>query len=403
MRFKQQDISYFIRNAPLTMFSTALPGAVNYGIILILSFFYRMEDVGIYRMLISGFALMGLVALQEGGKVFIRAHAENDSAALAALFMARFYVCVAVCAVVCALALFSVVPWILVSVAFLILLICPCDLFTPILQSQKQFVSLAVAVGAKYTGSFFVFLIVMGQTHNASYAALALFITMALFNILYFYLWVYPLLKGSIKNFWGIKNIVRDKNSRDAFILSAANFLPSTLEHFDKLIIGFVFGLDVLGIYTLAFSTGRFIYNALKPAFYIYYRQFVDALPHARILVMIASFFTCIGVTMGMVFHFVVVPLFPQFKAGEVVTLILFASYGVAMADALYCQSYSLYKKASSFLLLKTNTLISILCLLSFSLCFFVEPQTALVIAAAHFPLSHGGSIFLLSRYSRRA
>lgn len=62
----------------LAVTASSLPGAVNYLIVLVLTFYLSAEATGLYRTLFSYFALTNLVSLCESNKLYVRAEVDND-------------------------------------------------------------------------------------------------------------------------------------------------------------------------------------------------------------------------------------------------------------------------------------------------------------------------------------
>src|SRR5690606_21263964 len=131
---------------------------------------------------------------------------------------------------------------------------------------------------------------------------------------------------------------------------SIANLVPASLEHIDKLLVGWVFGLEFLGAYALAYTTGRFLYNSLKPALYIYYRRFVDRMPGWRLLRFVGAGFTLFGIVNATIFVLAIiyVPEMHRFEMGAPATVILFLSYGIGIVRAIYGQAFALNKDSDA-------------------------------------------------------
>lgn len=400
------EIGYFFKNAPLAIFTSSLPGFVNYATILFLTAFYTLEDVGQYRLLISYFSLIGLFSIQQSAQIMVRASVDSDHKTGAALFMSRLFSMLIVTAVLLALDLYGtytgevIIPQGLSIIALLSCLHYPFDLFFSKLQAEKKFPLLAGLTLLKYGISFSILIAIMLYDGSIITASLAQIASLSVLNVCLFLFIFKSSLFSEIKPNLNPLLLGKNTNVRESLTLSLANFLPSTLEHIDKMIIGYLYGLEAVGLYTLAFSTGRFIYNSLKPSFYIYYRHFVENLPSKTILYWVMAAFTVFGMILSAIFFActLYIPFFSKFNGSEAVVYILFLSYGIAMADAIYTQSYGINKKAKSKHLLITNIITGVFCLLLFSTCIFVPQNIALIICALHYPIRHGGTILILSR-----
>lgn len=403
----KEKILYFLRNAPLAIISSSLPGFVNYAAILFLTAQHSFEDVGEYRLLLSYFTLMGLLSLMESNKVQVRASAADDTGTSASIFVARSYGMI-FCTLITALAVLYDgsahqlgLPDNLLLVAVLACVYYPTDLLTSTFQAKKRFGQLAALTFLKYLLALAVLVASLYAGYGVVFATLAQLAAMTLVNLVFFLWWLGRPVLGALG--WNNLNplsLGKDGNIRDAFTLSIAKILPSTLEHADKMIIGYVFGLETLGLYTLAFSTGRFIYNALKPAFYIYYRHYVDALPAKRLLNYVMIAFSLFGIGLSVIFYFctLYIPAFGKFAGAEAVVYIFFLSYGIAMVDAIYTQSYGINKNAQTRHFLIANTSVSLACYALFASCAVLPAKWAMIACALHYPLWHAGTVWMLSR-----
>ncbi|MCB1949032.1 hypothetical protein, partial [Nitrosomonas sp.] len=293
----------------------------------------------------------------------------------------------------------------LLVVAIFALIHYPTDLLISTFQAKKQFGLLATLIFVKYLIAFSAFLVCLSLGYGVVFSTLVQLGTMSFVNLLFFSYWLGRSVFSYLKwRYISPYQLFQQSNIRDAFTLSVAKILPSTLEHADKMIIGFMFGLEVLGLYTLAFSTGRFIYNALKPAFYIYYRHYVDALPTVRLLKIAMVFFTMFGIGLSIIFYLctLYVPAFAKFNGAEIVVYILFLSYGIAMVDAIYTQSYGINQNANTRHFLIANTIVSLACYLLFSLCIALPSNAAMAVCALHYTIWHAGTIWVLSNLRKR-
>ncbi len=408
----KKSILYFLKNAPLAIITSSLSGFVNYAAILFLTAQASLEDVGQYRLLMSYFVLMGLLSLVESNKVQVRASASEDMTTTASIFFARTYGML-FCVALTALAVLYDrqtqswgLPDELLLVSVLAAIHYPADMLIANFQAQKQFGRLAALTFLKYLLAFSVLISALLMGYGVVFATVLQLATMSAINALFFAYWLARPILGAVT--WASVNplsLARQGNIRDAFTLSIAKILPSTLEHADKMIIGFFFGLETLGLYTLAFSTGRFIYNALKPAFYIYYRHYVDALPAKRLLNYVMIAFSLFGIGLSVIFYFctLYIPAFGKFAGAETVVYIFFLSYGIAMVDAIYTQSYGINKNADTRHFLIANTTVSLACYALFALCAALPAKWAMIACALHYPVWHAGTVWVLSSLRMKA
>ena len=407
---KKEGLRRLIRHGPFAMAASSLPGAVNYVAILYLTYLSSATETGSYRLLFSWFALYGLASVFESNKVFIRSIAEGDKSSTVGLFVTR--VIFSGAAFLITLALWAVghaihrpiVPGELVWIALIALFFYPANAYQSFYQVKSWFMLFFASELVKYGVALVVLLVMLHLGFPIVQAVLAQFVVMALFHLIFFGFSVGTFLDWqAIASGW--KSMLFSPASREAQSLSLANFLPSTLEHVDKMVISAVFGLQTLGIYTLGFSTGRFIYNALKPALYIYYKRFVSRLPTQRLLWMLGIGFSAFGALLSIAFLAAVarIPALAPFRGTQMVTVILFLSYGIGMVDAVYLQAYSINKDTPSGHILVANTLASVACLALFGIAALLTGPVALALFALHYPLRHGLSVGIVSLLSRRA
>lgn len=412
MRKFSDQISYFLKNAPLAIITSSLPGFINYAAILFLTMEFAAEDVGHYRLFLSYFALLGLCSLLESSKVQIRAQVSGDMSVTSNLFLLRIIIMAIVAIGICSLWVLGliieqkIIPDYLAIISIFSFFAYPADLYLSYLQGERKFPMLAGVTFIKYIICLIAFVAQMMLSQSVIIATLSQIFLMAAFNVFFCFYWMGDTIKQHARSFLRKPvHIIKSVYTKESFTLSLANWLPSSLEHIDKMLIGYLFGLEALGIYTLAFSTGRFIYNSLKPAFYIYYRHFVQFMPGKKVLGAVFLAFTVFGAFLSLAFGISLeyFSFMEKFKSGAYVVYILFLSYGVAMADAVFSQSYGINKKAISSHLLISNTSISSFCLVLFSLCFWTDAKTGMIICALHYPLRHFGTIVVLWILKKRS
>jgi len=405
-----EETRFLLKNGPLAILASSLPGFVNYFIIIYLTYQSGAAEAGTYRLIMSYFALAGLVSMQESSKVFIRSTATNDRETFATIFLLRVVACLLTLLAACAALVLArqgvidIPPSGLIAVVLISTFFYPFDLFNAYFQARGRFMMMSLAALAKYTFAFAVFMVAMFLGATTTQAALMQLAVMALFHIVFFAIWIgRDVLAALRRSFHPIARL-KSPASRESMVLSLANILPGSLEHVDKIVIGAVFGLEALGLYTLGFSTGRFLYNALKPALYVYYARFVHRMPTGRLLWFVMGSFTVFGVALTGGFLWAVdnLAFMHKFEGTRIVTAIMFLSYGIAMVDAVYLQAYAINKDTNSRHLLVANTLSSLACLLMFAAATQTTVLTAMIICALHYPLRHAATIAIVSWLRQR-
>ncbi len=394
----------WLAKGPFAIIAASLQGGVNYAITLYLSFGVSMAATGEYRTLFSYYMLLALAAMPESNKVFIRSVVEEDRQATTALFINRL-----ICGLVvflCIAGLWSVgkiwgvalVPDMLMAIAAISAIAYPFDNYIALLQARRRFRMLVLVECIKYGGAAacFVGMIMMGRGVAVAVLAQLLFMgaAMVVFYMVFARSWFLP---GHVRARG--PSLMRSEPARQARTLSFANFLPSSLDSLDKLAVGAVFGMHRLGIYTLAYSTGRFLYNILKPAMYVYYRKFVDAMPGWPLLMRVGGIFSALGAATSLLFLVGIetVPAMARFDDGKWTTVILFLSYGVGIVSAVYTQAFALNRESVAHHVLVGNMLGTIAAFALMGLALLVSWPLALILLALQYPLRDGLSVLIMN------
>jgi O-antigen/teichoic acid export membrane protein len=402
-------LSHFAKNAPFAIAASSLQGAVNYIIVVYLAYNAGMHATGAYRTLFSCYSLLGLAAMYETNKVFIRSIVAGDHEATTALFANRllfslgaFLVVVAMWAAGALLGWDGMSGWV-VAVAAISAIIYPLDSYLSLMQARGRFNLLFFSELLKYGLALAAFLVALRSGWSVEQAMMAQLIMMALCHVAYFSLVTRTFVDFDLVR-RRFRQMIGSEPARQARLYSFANLVPSSLEHIDKLLVGWVLGLEFLGVYTLAYSTGRFLYNTLKPALYIYYRRFVDKMPGWRLLRLVGLAFTLFGISNAVIFllSLAYIPAMHRFQSGAVATVILFLAYGVGIVRAVYGQAFSLHKDSDARHALWASvqaTLLSLACLTAALL----SPQPiALVLLALQYPIRDGLTVLLMHYYRTR-
>jgi hypothetical protein len=399
----------FLAKGPFAIAASSLPGAVNYFIIVYLAYGESLSDTGLYRTLFSYFSLLGLASMFESNKVFIRSIVADDHEATTALFANRVLFSTAAFLAVAALhgighaAGGPTIPVDLVLIAGLAAIIYPLDSYISLLQARDRFSLLFISECVKYGLALGVFLLALSLGADVRTAVLAQLGSMALCHAVFFSLTVRTFIDfGQMAGRFA--GMIRSASARQARTYSFANLFPASLEHVDKLLVGLVFGLEFLGVYTLAYSTGRFLYNSLKPALYIYYRRFVNTMPGWKLLRIVSLIFTLLGILCSAAFLLALatIPEMMMFKAGASATVILFLSYGIGIMHAIYGQAFALNKDSDARHALHASILATLASLIVLGVALASPPYAALPLLALQYPLRDGLSTWLMAHYRHR-
>jgi hypothetical protein len=408
-----QRLGSLIRSGTLSIGASMLPGFVNYAIVIFLIYRNSAADAGAYRFVFSIFSLVAIFTLLEASKVMVRAVVDGEGDTISKLVATRIVAALTVFVISALVVLTATLGlgfslstfggWPGLVAAGLALIYCVTDLYAPYLQANRQFKRFFLYALLKYGTSLAVFVGLVLADVPVVIAILFQLGVMTGFHIFYFFRTVAPDIAGEKLNLNPVR-LFRGPAPRETAVLSMANALPASLEHVDKLVIGAIFGLEALGVYTLGFTTGRFIYNTLKPAIYVFYKQFVDKLPSVRLMVYLGIVMTLIGLGCAALFYWAIdtFPLLSRFKGTELVTAIVFAAYGVAMVDAVYTQAYAINRDTRSFDLLVANVFAGSAGLLLFVVAAAMPLQIALILFAAHYGIRHALTLLFLALRRRQ-
>lgn len=392
------------------MAAATLQGGMNYAIVLFLTFTASLVATGEYRAYFSWYSLIGLASMLESNKLYIRSLVADDRAAITALLANRLLFSNAV-ALIVTLAWgvgrwsgWFAMPDLLPPIAWIAALVFPFDLYIAEYQAHRQFLRLFLVELVKYGVALALFI---GLVHSGQSVATAVLVQLGWLAL--FHLAAFAVISGRHVE-WGVLArrlwpLIKAPAARDARTYSFANMFPASLEHVDKLLVGWVFGLEFLGVYTLAYSTGRFLYNILKPAMYVYYRRFVDAMPGWPLLRRVSIGFSALGLAMALTF-LAAIALLPQmvsFASGRWATVILFLGYGPGILHAVYAQAFALNKDSVAAHAFRAHLLATLASLMLLGGALLSPPATALILLALQYPLRDGLSVWLMDRYRRRA
>ena len=409
-RGRRAAITDWLARGPFAIAASALQGGMNYFIVLFLSFTASLVATGEYRTYFSCYALLQLATMQESNKVFIRALVAEDRAATTAVILNRIafglgvFVLVALAWGIGSVTGHAIVPGYLVVIAGIVAVISPFDSYIGLFQARRRFQRLFVVEVVKYGGALATFVVLVQLGVPILHAVIVQLVVMGLCHLVYFtrYGGEWFDLRLVRERGW---RLLRDPAAGQARTYSISNLFPASLEHVDKLLVGYVFGLQFLGIYTLAFSTGRFLYNTLKPAMYVYYRKFVDAMPPWSLMIRVSLAFTALGLVSAaaLLLGIAYVPAMAKFETGKWVTVILFAGYGLGILHAVYSQAFSLNKDSVARDSLLAHLLSTGASLFLLTAALVSREPVALVLLALQYPLRDGLSTLLMARFRKRS
>lgn len=403
-------LGYFVRNAPFAVMSSALPGVVNYITILYLTVSSGPEAVGIFRLFMSVWALLGLISLMESSKVFVRAVSVDDLDSQNALILHRVFWSVGGLIVgggiyLLYAALMNQSP----NPDYLLLGLCaaiyyPSDFFVPMLQAKKRFATLFWSNAVKYGAGLGSIFLAHQMTDNFVHVVLLYLAVITAANVLFFLVFVRQSIDlGRMKAL--VLRMRVHPAPRESRLLSVALIIPTILDQADKFLIAAFFSVEVLGIYTLGYSTGRLLYNILKPSIFIFYRDFVKSLPSLGVIFLVVSRFTMVGLLIALTFYAAVTWIGPLaiFQDTAAVTMVVFLSYGIAMGNVVYSHAIMINAQARSEYTLYANLASGVTCAMIFLIAIQLPAALAMIVFATEFAVRHGTSLLTLRALTRSA
>lgn len=400
----------WLAKGPFAIAAAALQGSMNYVIVLYLTFAANLTATGEYRTLFSYYSLIALACMVESNKVFIKSVVAGDRESTTAIFANKLVFGTGAFVVLTAiwgagkLLGRQWLPDVLIVIAAISAVIYPFDLYISNLQAGRRFRRLFLLEFVKYGSALATFVGMVASRRPVTSAVLAQLCVLGVCNISFFLLhsrgWVaFRTIPGRVLA------LARAPAASQARTFSFANMLPASLENVDKLLVGHVFGLAFLGVYTLAYSTGRFVYNTLKPAMYVYYRKFVDAMPGWPLLRRVALIFTLLGAVNAAAFLAAIefVPALAAFKAGKWATVILFLGYGIGILNAIYSQAFALNRDSIASQALVATVQSTGVSLVILAVALASPPALAMILLALQYPVRDGLSVLFREQIARRA
>ena len=399
-------LRYYVVNAPWSVASNALPGFANYAMILFLAAYVGAEAVGEMRLVLSYFALFALPTLTESPKLLVRAAVEEDAALMARLVLSRFLTGLAGGLLVVAL----VVPLFtgegpsatLALIAVLASVHFTGDAYISINQAHGRFRRNFLLNLAKNGGSLVLFFTLVLSGGGIETAVLAYLAAITAFNAITSLLALRA--EGVLRELPSAPAALwRDRTVNEARYLSLGAAVPYSLEHIDKLILGHLFSLELLGIYTIGVSTGRLVYNVVKPSIFVFYREFAKRIPTRRRIIQLLWSGTGFGLVLWTMLWLLtkVASIDGEFAQSVWIALVIFASYGIAIANTVYAQAITVNADATSRHVFAGNLIAGAACLALFGVAVLIGGTAGLYVFAMFFPLRHlTGLLYLWTRHA---
>ena len=319
-------------------------GLSTYLIMLILSHYYDLATSGQFRLLLSIIALIGLASLVDSAKILVKSIVLGVDGLVRPLIATRFkWSLVGMAAgVVIAAGMFRKGDELALPVLIASLLMPVSQstrLFMPINQAKKQF-RLNAGYNVVKFGSLVILALALAYYKvDPSYFFVTYFLLIAAFHV-YFITRQQETFEPPIAN--SRPYVSQSKK------LSASGLLPVIAEHADKFLVSYFFGLEALGIYTIAVSTGRLVLNFVKPVLTIYFGVFVNKVPPFHVILLIFALLTCIGVVLAFLVRFYYIYVLPiEYLDGYLISAAILCGFGCYTIGVVSYYSAVLHRDSS--------------------------------------------------------
>lgn len=383
--FMASLLRYTASNAPWALVASLSTGLSNYLILLLLSGAYGLAASGQFRLYLSIILILRIFSLTETGKIAVKYLVLGERGVVMPLLLNRMrWSFLGVVAGFVTAAIFysrGSDLWIPIMIGSALLpLTYPSDIYGQINQARRQFRANAIYSATKNGALVLLAVIAASSTKFAVVPFLVAYsVLLTAFNV-YFLTRHAETFEPPSAN--------ADTYVREGLHLSGGGLFPVALEHADKFLIGYFFGLEALGIYTIGVSTGQLLVRFVKPLLTIFFPILVNHLPTTKILVGTLVVLTAVGLAgaIPLDFYFTIV-LGSTYLAGYPLAVIVLSGLGFH-ATGVIIQYSSIYHKHSRVVIPNitniTTTLIVVCCLL---LAVFHERNIALLLCAASYPL----------------
>lgn len=392
-------VRYTFLNAPWALLTSLSSGLSNYLIILVLSGSVGLAAAGQFRLFLSIIGLLSIFSLMDTGKIAIKYLVQGESGVIKPLLLNRMrWALLGVLTGLITAAVFRSRGqdlWIAIAAASVLLpLTYPADMFAQINQARRQFRINAVYNVTKYTALVVLALIAVGANVAVVSYLVAYSIVVTAFNV--YFLSRHP------ETF---EPSHPDSRSyvREGLQLSGSGVFPQVLEHADKFLISYFFGLEALGLYAIGVSTGRLLVRFVKPVLTIYFPILVNSRPPRSVLLYCFVVLSFIGVMGALPLHYYFHEILgATYVEAYPLAVIVLAGLGIH-AVAVVIQYSSIYHKNSTVAVpTVTNVTTSILIATYLTASVLHGNDLALLLCAASYPLRDALNAIVTSLLSRR-
>jgi O-antigen/teichoic acid export membrane protein len=194
-----------------------------------------------------------------------------------------------------------------------------------------------------------------------------------------------------------------DDLKRQSIRLSATGIFPLLLEHADKFLIGYFFGLEALGIYTIGISTGRLMLHFVKPLTTLFFSHLVLHKLDTILRVALAVGLTLVGLAGAWLLqHYFTYVLGAKFAASYPTAAVVTAGLGVHSLGVLSYYSSIYHKESDVRVPTLTNIITAAAMVLYLLVATLLGGSYALILCAASYPLRELCNLIVISFLTRR-
>jgi len=394
-----QRVRYTVTHAPWSLISSLSAGVSNYIVIIMLAKFYGLAASGQFRLLLSMFGILSLFTLRDSGKVAIKYLVQNECGVVRPLIRQRLLWGLAGLAIGLAIVLVFYLrgdsAWLpLLVVALCVPIAHPASMFAQINQARKQFRLNAFYSVTKYgTITLAAFALGWFRADPIWFFCLFFLLTSA-FHIAF-------LLRH--EEVFEADNVNASQYRRESLQLSASGIFPILLDHADKFLISYFFGLEVLGLYVIGVSTGRLMLHFVKPTLTIYFPVLVNQ--HLDRSLLIGGFLalTAVGLVAGIAVHFYFIyVLGAQYMDAAPLAMVIVAGLGVYFVGVVVYYSAVYHQDGTARIPAITNVVTAVLIVCYMLAAVRFGGDYALLLCAASYPLRELVNLIVITLLNTR-
>jgi O-antigen/teichoic acid export membrane protein len=272
--------------------------------------------------------------------------------------------------------------------------IAPMNLFIQINQSKKDFRLNAIYVLIKYSIIVPICALIGLFNFNVYLFFGIFFIVSAFVNIICL---------RRHEEFFQESNILARRYRKESLQLSGSGVFPQVLEHLDKFIISYFFGLETLGIYTIGVSTGSLLLHVIKPTLTIYFPYLVEHRLDWKIFVGGFLLLTSIGAAtiyfLEIYFNEI---LGPDYADAKLLTYVIVAGLGVSFLGVISYFSAVYHKDGTAKTPAITNVVTASIIAAYLLASVRFGGDYALLLCAASYPLREFVNLMVIQLLERR-